>query len=246
MFARSWRIAAAFAAGCVGWGREGRPHASLEIAGLDGNDNCNGDCLGKKRGWTREKERGNLKMGLFFQSVFFCYCFLAFLFQCRSIDFLSRSSQLLDGLLLQDFSFSGSNLVVEVLFIKFKSTVYWWSLARFLFQSSKFGHYISVWQLWCGSQLSQIVVFSIDTRQDYDFFKVVPPHLILIAWICVCIIIGSLDWVIEALRQINWFLIKFKSTVCWLSLAWDFSFSHPNLVIIFLFGNYSVRVDCRK
>ncbi len=149
MFARSWRIAtaAAFAAGCVGWGREGRPHASLAIAGLDCNDNCNGNCLSKKKGWTREKERGSLKMGLFFHAVLFCYCFSAFLFQCRLVDFLSRSSQLLDRLLLQDFSFSRSNLVVKVLFIKFKSTVYRWSLARFLFQSSKFGHYISVWQL---------------------------------------------------------------------------------------------------
>ncbi len=86
-------------------------------------------------------------MGLFFHSVLFCYCFLAFHFQCRSIDFLSRSSQLLDGLLLQDFSFSHSNSVGKVLFIKFKSTVYWLSLARFLFQSSNIGHYISVWQL---------------------------------------------------------------------------------------------------
>jgi hypothetical protein len=83
-------------------------------------------------------------MGLFFHAVLFCYCFLAFLFQCRSINFLSRSSQLLDGLLLQDFSFSHSNLVVNLLFIKFKSTVYRLSLARFLFQSSKFGHHISV------------------------------------------------------------------------------------------------------
>ncbi len=125
-------------------GGEGRPHASLAIAGLDGNDKRNGDCLIKKRGWTREKERGNLKMGLFFYAVLFCYCFLAFLFQCRSIDFLSRSSHLLDGLFLQDFSFSCSNLVVELLFIKFKSTVYWLSLARFLFQTSKFVHHISV------------------------------------------------------------------------------------------------------
>jgi hypothetical protein len=132
-------------------------------------------------------------MGLFFYAVLFCYCFLAFIFQCRLIDFLSRSSQLLDGLLLQDFSFSPSNSVAELLFIKFKSTVYWLSLARFLFQSSKFGHYISVWQLQCESQLSQIVVFGIDTRQGYKLFQVVPPHLILVAWICVCIIIGSLD-----------------------------------------------------
>ncbi len=128
----------------MGWGREGRPHASLAIAGLDGNDNRNGNCLNKKRGWTREKDRGNSKMGLFFHAVIFCYCYLAFIFQCRLIDFLSRSSQLLEGLLLQDFSFSCSNLVVKLLFIKFKLTVYWLSLASFLFQSSKFGHHISV------------------------------------------------------------------------------------------------------
>jgi hypothetical protein len=130
-----------------GGGGEGRPQATLVIAGLDGNDNRNGDCLSKKRGWTREKKRGNLKMGLFFYAVLFCYCFVAFFFQCRLIDILSRSSQLLDGLLLQDFSFSCLNLVVKLLVIKFKLTVYWLSLARFLFQSSKFGHYISIWQL---------------------------------------------------------------------------------------------------
>ncbi len=128
-------------------GGEGRPHASLAIAGLDGDDNRNGNCLSKKRGWTREKERGNLKIGLFFHAVLFSFSIAAFFFQCRLIDFLSRSGQLLDGLLLQDCSFSHSNLVVKLLFIKFKSTVYWVSFARFLFQSSKFGHYISVWQL---------------------------------------------------------------------------------------------------
>ncbi len=62
----------------MGWGREGRLHASLAIAGLDGNDNCNGNCLSKKKDWTREKEKGNLKMGLFFHAVFFCYFILAF------------------------------------------------------------------------------------------------------------------------------------------------------------------------
>ncbi len=101
----------------------------------------------QKRGWTREKERGNWKIGLFFHAILFCYCFLAYLFQCKLIDFLSRSSQLLDGLLLQDFSSSHPNLVVGWLFIKFKLTVYQLSLARFLFQSSKFGHHVSVWQL---------------------------------------------------------------------------------------------------
>ncbi len=48
---------------------------SLAIAGLDGDDNCNGDCLSKKRVWTREKERGNLKMGLFFMLSYFVIVF---------------------------------------------------------------------------------------------------------------------------------------------------------------------------
>jgi hypothetical protein len=52
-----------------GGGGEGRPHASLAIAWLDGDDNRNGNCLSKKRGWTREKERGNLNIGLFFHAV---------------------------------------------------------------------------------------------------------------------------------------------------------------------------------
>ncbi len=82
MFARSQRIAAAaaFAAGCLGWGGDGRPHALLAIAGLDGNDNHNGDCLSKKRGWIREKERGNLKIGSFFMLSFFVIVFWLFFF----------------------------------------------------------------------------------------------------------------------------------------------------------------------
>ncbi len=56
-------------------------------------------------------------------------------------------------------------------------------------------------------------------RQGCKLFKVIPPHLILVARICVCIIIGSLDWVIEASRQVDWFHIKFKSIVGLLSLA---------------------------
>ncbi len=63
-----------------GGGGEGGPHPSLAIAGLAGVDNHNGSCLSKKRGWTRGKERGNLKMGLFFHAVLFCYCFFLFFF----------------------------------------------------------------------------------------------------------------------------------------------------------------------
>jgi hypothetical protein len=64
----------------VGWGREGRPHASLAIARLDGDDNYNGNCLSKKRGWTREKERGNLKMGLFFSCCLILLLFFGIYF----------------------------------------------------------------------------------------------------------------------------------------------------------------------
>ncbi len=92
---------------------------------MDGNDNYNGNCLSKKKGLDKGKGEGEFKDGFVFSCcLILLLFFLVFLFQCRLIDFLSRSSQLLDGLLLQDFSFSHSNLVVEVLFIKFKSTVY--------------------------------------------------------------------------------------------------------------------------
>jgi hypothetical protein len=129
--------------GLSGGGGEGRPHVLLAIARLDGNDNRNGNCLSKKRGWTREKERGNLKMGLFFLAVLFCYCFWLFFnvgqlisyqdqvnywtsFSCKislsfiqiwwSIYYSSSSSWLFIGYLLQDFSSSRPNLVITFLF----------------------------------------------------------------------------------------------------------------------------------
>ncbi len=55
----------------------------------------------------------------------------------------------------------------------------------------------------CESQLWPIVVLDIGTRQGCKLFEVVAPHLILVAQICVCIIIGNLDRVIDALRQID-------------------------------------------
>ncbi len=157
MFKRSWRIAAAvaFAAGCLGWGGYGRLHASLAIAGLDGDDNCNGDCLSKKRGWTREKERGNLKMGLCFHAVLFCYCFLLFFFNVGRL-------------------------------ISYQDQVNCWT--GFYCKIS-----LSVVQIWWLSYHS-----SSSSRLFIDY------------------------------------------------LLQDFSSSHPNLVITFLFGNYSVRVNCHK
>jgi hypothetical protein len=52
---------------------------------------------------------------ILFHAVLFCYCFLSLPFQCRSTDFTSSSSQLLDGYLLQEFS-SSPNLVITFLF----------------------------------------------------------------------------------------------------------------------------------
>ncbi len=79
-------------------------------------------------------------------------------------------------------------------------------------------------------------------RQGCKLFKVVPPHLILVTQICVCIIIGYLDWVIDALRQVDWFHVKFKSIVGWLSLArflFQSNFGHHISV-----WQQIVRVNC--
>jgi hypothetical protein len=82
------RIAAAAAstAGC--WeGGEGWPHASLAVVAMDGDGNCNGDCLSKK-GVGQGKRRGGIERWVcFFHAVLFCYHFLAYRFQCRLIDF---------------------------------------------------------------------------------------------------------------------------------------------------------------
>ncbi len=46
-----------------------------------------------------------------------------------------------------------------------------------------------------------------------------------------------------------WWLSYYSSSSSWLFIGYllqDFSSNHPNLVIIFLFGNYSVRVNCCK
>ncbi len=147
MFARSWRntSAAAFAAGCVGWGREGRLHASLEIAGLDGNDDCNGNCLSKKKGLEKGKGEGKFKDGfIFFMLSYFVIVFWLFFFNvCLLISYQDRvncwmgfsckislsvvqiwwlrcysssSSWLFISYLLQDFSSSHPNLVITFLF----------------------------------------------------------------------------------------------------------------------------------
>ncbi len=68
-------------------GGEGWLHVLLAIIAMDGNDNCNGDCLGKKGVGQGKRREGIERWVCFFHAVLFCYCFLAYLFQFRSIDF---------------------------------------------------------------------------------------------------------------------------------------------------------------
>ncbi len=63
-----------------GGGGEGRPHTLLGIARLDGNDNCNGKCLSKKKGLNKGKGEGEFKDGFVFSCclillLFFCFSF---------------------------------------------------------------------------------------------------------------------------------------------------------------------------
>jgi hypothetical protein len=68
-------------------GGEGWLHASLVIIAMDGNDNRNGNCL-SKIGVGQGKRREAIERWVcFFHAVLLCYCFVAHLFQCRSIDF---------------------------------------------------------------------------------------------------------------------------------------------------------------
>jgi hypothetical protein len=69
----------------------------------------------QKRGWT-SGGRGIERWVCFFMLSYFVIVFLVYPFQCRLTDFVSRSSQLLDGLPLQDFSSSHPNLVITFLF----------------------------------------------------------------------------------------------------------------------------------
>ncbi len=62
-------------------------HGLLAIVAMDGDDNCNADCLSKKGVEQGIRREGIERWVCFFHAVLFCYCFLAYLFQCRSIDF---------------------------------------------------------------------------------------------------------------------------------------------------------------
>ncbi len=122
MFTGLLRIAAAAAAGCWGGG-EGWPHAPLPVVGMDGDGNGNCNYLrenGVGQGRGREEI---IRWVYFFMLSYFVIDFLAYAFQCRWTDFVSISSQLLDGLLWQDFSSSCPNMVVTFLFSNYSVRV---------------------------------------------------------------------------------------------------------------------------
>ncbi len=79
---------------------------------MDGNDNCNGNCLSKK-GVGQGKRRGGIERWVCFLMLSYLLLLFGLPFSMQVDCFLSRSSQLLDGLLLQDFSSSRPNLVVN-------------------------------------------------------------------------------------------------------------------------------------
>jgi hypothetical protein len=92
----------------AGGGGKGWLHAPLPVIGMDSNGNGNCNCLREKGVGQGGGGRGGIEDGF----IFSCIVFFAYPFQRRSTDFVSSSSQLLDGLLLQDFSSSRPNLVI--------------------------------------------------------------------------------------------------------------------------------------
>ena len=146
MFTRSWWIAAAaaFAAGCLGWGGEGRLHASLAITGLDAMKIVMATVWAKKGVGQGKRRRGIERLVCFFMLFYFVVVFwLLFFnvgwlisyqkqvkcwmgFSCKitlsviqiwwSSYYSSSSSRLFISYLLQDFSSSHSNLVITFLF----------------------------------------------------------------------------------------------------------------------------------
>jgi hypothetical protein len=59
----------------VGGGGEGRLHASLAVVGMDGDDNCNGNCL-SKTGVGQGKKRGGIERWVcFFMLSYFAIVF---------------------------------------------------------------------------------------------------------------------------------------------------------------------------
>ncbi len=108
---------------------------------------------------------------------------------------------------------------VDWFYIKFKLTV----LSVIFYKIS-----LPVIQIWWSHFCLAIIVWESMVansciqhwhKTGLRIFWVIPPHLILVAWICACIKFEGLERVIDALRQVSWFHIKFKLFVNLLPFA---------------------------
>jgi hypothetical protein len=121
MFAGLSRLATAVTMGC--WGEE-RAGCMGAVGCWDGWQwQWQLQLFEGKRGWTRRGRGGIERWVYFFMLSYFVIIVLAHPFQCRLTDFLSSSSQLLGGLLLQDFSSSRPSLVITFLFSNYSVRV---------------------------------------------------------------------------------------------------------------------------
>ncbi len=152
----------------------------------DGNGNGNGNCL-REKGVGQEGEKGYGRMSLF-------YSLFSFLAEGRKIV----SCCLILLLFFLSLPFNAGQLILH------QVQANWWMVI-----SCKISLPVQIWSshfclaTWRESQLWPIAVLDIGTRQGCKLLKVVSPHLILVAQICVCIIIGIVDRVIDALKQVN-------------------------------------------
>ncbi len=142
-----------------------------------------------------------------------------------------------------------------------KSTVGRASLERFLFQSFEFGGQVIIHQV----QVDCLLVIS--CKISLPVIQIWSLHFCLAIIVWESIVANSCIWhwhetglqtgfVFASLFKVwiellkHWSrLIDFTSSSSQLFVSYllqDVSFSHPNLVITFLFGNYSVRVNCCK
>ncbi len=129
----------------------------------------------------------------------------------------SSSSWLLISYLLQDFSSSHPNLVITFLFGNYSVRV-----------------------------ICRKLLYSALTQDRVANF--LRSSLLISYWLLGFVFASLLEVWIELSKHWNR-LIDFASSLSLLFVGYllqDFSSSHPNLVITFLFGNYSVRVNCCK
>ncbi len=182
---------------------------------MDSNGNCNCNCLSKK-GIGQGKGREGIERWVFFSCcLILLLFFLLTLFNAGQLISYQDQVNCWTDFSCKDISSSRPNLVITFLFSNYKVRVN------------------------CG----ELLYLALAGDRDCKLFKVIPPHLILVARICVCIIIGSLERFIDALRQVDWFHIKLSSSsqlldglllpdfspvikiwsshFCWASIVWE-------------------------